>query len=831
MRARKWDINLGVKDGVLAGLLILCGLSLHAQTTKISGKVYDATTKEPLPFVNISFQDSKIGTSTDIDGNYSIETYYATDSIQASFVGYHKMTLKVRKDHSQRIDFPLQSSDTELEEVVIVYQKEENPAHPIIRSTIKNKKINNREKLEAYEYEVYNKVEFDLNNIDEKFKNRKVFKPFKFVWDGIDTTDDKDYLPVFLTESLSDFYYRKSPKTQREVIKATKVSGTDNESVQQFLGDMYTNFNVYDNNLHIFGKNFVSPVANFGFAYYRYYLMDSAFIGSDWCYKIRFQPKRKQEPCFIGDMWINDTTYAIRKIEADIAKDANINWVNELHVLQEFNEVEHEVWMLTKEQTIADLNVTDKSMGFYGRRTATYKDFVINKPRENEFYSGPTNIIVADDANEKTEEFWNEARHDTLSANEQFVYHMSDTMTQIPQFRTYVDVLTIIFTGYKIWGPLEIGPYASMYSNNPVEGHRFRLGGRTSNAFSTRLMIEGYGAYGLRDQDFKYGGGFKYFLGKKPRHHVGVYYKDDVEQLGASENAYSNDNVLAAFLRRNRRAPWNLTRVEEFKGYYDREWFEGLSNQLMFRRRRIHPLGGFEFDHINTDGDLEYINHITNSELIFYTRWAHGEKFLAGEFERISLGTKAPVLAFQLSLGLKDFWGGEYDYKKARVSVEDNFYVGVFGYTKYQAEVGKIWGTLPYPLLEMHSGNQTYYYYEHAFNTMNFFEFMSDEWVSGRVEHHFGGFFLNRIPLFRKLKWREVVAFKGVYGRLNPKHLEELTLGRNMYNLYDGPFLEGAVGVENILKVLRVDLLYRASYLDHPDIAKLGIRAKLHIDF
>lgn len=815
----------------------------YSQTTKVYGKVIDDK-GEPVPFCNIAFRDSKIGTTSDMDGNYAIETYYATDSLIFSSVGYARQSVKVRKDREQKIDITLASSSVQMETFnVYVDKKAENPAHPIIRRVQANRKINDRDKLGAYEYEAYNKVEFDINNVDSAFQEKRIFKPFQFVFENVDTTEEKPYLPIFMTESLSDFYFRKDPKTQREHIKATKVSGIENESVSQFLGDMYQNVNIYDNYIPVFGKNFVSPISGFGFAYYRYYLMDSAYIGNSWCYKIRFQPRRKQEPCFHGDMWINDTTYAIKEVDATIAEDANINFINALRVKQEYNQVQKEVWMLTKDELIVDFMVSNKAMGFYGRKLSSYKEFVINEPREDQFYSGPENVIVAVDADEQTDSFWSAARHDSLTVNQQFIYHLADTMKQIPAFRTYIDVITLILTGYKEIGKFEIGPYFSMYSYNPIEGHRFRLGGRTSNKFSTRLMLEGYTAYGLSDERFKYSIGFQYFLSKKPRRQrVGVYFTEDVEQLGQSSNAYSNDNVLSSFFRRP--GSWKLTRIEEQRAFFEREWFQGFSNQVMFRRRVMYPLGNLEYlRRLGDDGPFERINNIKTAEVTFYTRFAYREKYVSGEFERISLGTKYPVVDAQYTIGLKGFLDGQYDYQKVILGLKHKFFLGPLGHSKYRISAGKIWGTLPYPLLEMHTGNETYYYYNNAFNTMNFFEFVSDEWVSVMLEHHLDGFFLNRIPALRKLKWREVVTGKAVIGRLDDRHLNELQLAESMYPLLKEnsngdmvpfPFVEAAVGVENIFKVLRVDMLYRLSYLDtelNPDIVKFAIRAKLQIDF
>ncbi|MDG1159122.1 MAG: DUF5686 family protein [Flavobacteriales bacterium] len=812
--------------------ILLAGLNALGQKTKVSGKVTDAVTGEALPFVNILFVGTKSGTITDLDGNYSIETYYASDSLRASFIGYKSQALKVRRDQEQVLNFKLEMSSIQLEVAEIRPDEAENPAFAIVRGILNNKDINNREKLEAYEYEVYNKVEFDLNNLTEEFMERKIFKPFQFAFDNLDSSEEKVYLPIFMTENLSNFYYRKNPKTSKEVINAAQVSGIENNSVNQFLGDMYQNVNIYENNIIVFGKSFVSPVSNSGFAFYDYYLLDSTFIDNKWCYQIKFQPKRKQELTFNGDFWVNDTTYAIKQVDARIADDANINWIYGLQVKQSYDEVEEEVWMLTKDQLVVDFNVADKTMGFYGRKTTTYKDFVINKPKSEEFYKGISDIIVSDGAGDKDDEFWESHRHINLSENEKSVYQLVDSIQNIPQFRTIADIITLFVSGYKQVGKFEIGPYYTLYSFNPVEGHRFRLGGRTSNSFSKRVMLEGYTAYGLRDQRFKYGAGVWLMLSKQPRMLLRLEGKKDVEQLGASSGAFREDNVLSSVFRRN---PANkLTNVLEGKVTFEREWFYGLSNQIIFNHRVLRPLGALNYERFDDSNKTLVlpVGRLTTSEITLYTRFAYKEKYVSGEFERVSLGTKYPTIELALSSGLQGVLGADYDYRKIVFRVRDKLRFGPFGYAKLGVEAGKFFGQLPYPLLQLHQGNETFFYDETAFNTMNFFEFVSDEWVSASISYHLEGLVLNKIPLFRKLKWREVVSAKGVIGRFDERNLDELLLPETTYTFSGNkPFMEGAIGIENIFKVLRIDGLWRLSYLDNPDIVKFGIRAKLQIDF
>ncbi|HNR54297.1 MAG TPA: DUF5686 family protein, partial [Flavobacteriales bacterium] len=503
-----------------------------SQTTKVSGLVTDAKTGEPIPFASIAFVDSRIGASTDLDGRYAIETYYATDSIRVSTVGYVARSFAVKKDKVQVIDIALQPNSFELAEVVIK-PTEENPAFGILRRVIKNKPVNNREKLSAYQYHAYNKIEFDLNNITEDFTQKKIFKPFAFIFDNIDSTDAKPYLPIFMTETLSDVYYRQQPKKQREFIRGTKVSGVENESIARFMGDMYQNVNIYENFLVIFGKNFISPIADGGRGYYDYYLTDSAFVGKNWCYKLTFTPKRVQELAFTGEMWISDTTYAVHRIEAGIASGANLNFVQGFWVKQQYDQVQNEVWMLTRDELVVDLNVIRDTgeknknavQGFYGRRTATYRDFVINEPREDAFYDGVDDVVVELDPLSLGADYWDQHRHVPLTAKENAIYHMVDTMKTIPRFRTYVDIISTLATGYYEKGKVEIGPYFTTMSYNPVEGLRFRLGGRTSNSFSNWVEFEGYSAYGLLDERFKFGLATRGFISKEPRMLYRASYK------------------------------------------------------------------------------------------------------------------------------------------------------------------------------------------------------------------------------------------------------------------------------------------------------------------
>ncbi len=818
-------------------LLLMSGM-LGAQTTRVSGKVTDANTGEPLPFTSVAFVDSRISTTTDFDGVYTFDTYYATDSLRVTAVGYRPLALGVQRDKAQTIDFALQPALADLPEVVVTYT--ENSAFAILRQLVRNKPVNNRAKLAAYEYESYNKVEFDLNNITEDFKKKKLFKDFDFIFDYVDSTTKKPSLPIFMTETLSDVYYRQEPKARREVIKGSRVSGVENESITQFMGDMYQNVNVYENFLDLFGKNFVSPIADNGKQHYDYLLLDSNWVGHNWCYLIRFKPRHKQQLCFTGEMWINDTSFAVRRIDASIDPGTNLNFVQEFQVHQEYDEVAREVWMLTRDELLVDLNplrdTGDVSknplQGFYGRRTASYKDFVINKPRDDKFYEGVNEVVVELEPLSLGADYWDQHRHVQLTKRENDIYHMVDTMKRVPRFRTYIDIVNTVVTGYYPRGSIEIGPYFTTLSFNTVEGARFRLGARTSNQFSKWVEFEGYGAVGTKDGEFKYGLKTRGFISKQPRLLYRAGYKHDIEQLGQSLNAFREDNILSSVFRRNPAS--KLTMVNEFMVGLDREWFTGLDNTVLFRHRVLRPRGTLSYEQPATDPDVPptEVESITTSEVVLNTRFAHKEKYVSGEFDRISLGTPYPVIESHFAFGIPGLLQGDYAYQKVVLRLQQRVPLRTLGNANYMITAGQLWGALPYPLLFLHSGNETFYYDDEAFNTMNYFEFISDRAVSLMLEWHLDGYAFNRIPLFRRLKWREVAGFKTVIGSLDrEKHEQEMLFLPEMYDLEGGPFMEASAGIENIFKLLRVDGIWRLRYNDHANTRPFALRVKLYINF
>lgn len=821
---------------VLLFLLIITPVFVFGQKTKVTGVVTDGLSGEPMPYASVHFQGSKIGTLTDSVGAYILDTYYATDSLVFSSSGYLKIIVGVKKDQEQVINVTLPIQESEYDEVVVTATGE-FPSTILHKKVIANKPINDKEKLESYEYEVYNKVQMDVNNIGEKFKERGIVQRLDLVMDYLDSTEDgKSVLPVILSENVSDFYFKNSPKKKKEVVKATRISGIENIQLNQFLGDMYLDVNIYDNYIQFFNKSFISPVSNSARSFYKFYLEDSTFIDNQWCFKLRFVPKRTGDVTFTGEMWIHDTTYAVKSFKADISPGVNINYVQGMYLEHHFDLVAPEVWMLTEEKMIVDLKMTKKTgvYGFFGRRHSTRKNFTVNQPREDEFYRSDNTVEMLDSADQRSDEYWAQVRHEPLSATEEGIDQMIDSLNDVRFFKFLKNMIYFVSTGYYPVKKIEIGSIYSVFSVNPVEGARTALAIRTSNAFSRKIELGGRIAYGFKDQRIKYGLTFRANLSEKKRAMLSAYYNYDIEQIGQSSTAASVGSTFGTLLRTG---PLDkLTMVQKTGITLEKDVKKDIVLYAGIEWKEYVALGKANYVRLNsTTGLHDTINSLRTSEITLRYRWAKDEEFIAGAFDRTSIRSRFPIIAIQGVFGIKDIFGSDYNYQKLDVFIEHTAPIGFMGRIKYGINAGYIFGSTAYPFLKVHEGNQSYWLYTNAFNKMNFFEFISDRYVTGLLENHWDGLFFDRIPLVKKLKLRLVTTARVAIGSVDPKHTAEMLLPDFTKQFGKIPYVEVGAGIENILSVGRIDVFWRLTHLAPgvkvTDISNFGIRARYAINF
>lgn len=821
-------------------LLLLSALPLTAQVT-ITGRVTDEDTKEGIPFCSIYFEGTTIGASSDVDGYYELTASGSYDTLAVSAIGYEPQKKAVRSAvDSQVINFVLSAEGLELQEVVVLAG--ENPANAIVRNIAKYKEENRLESLDSYQYESYSKVELDLENIDPKLQQSKLLKPFEFVFENIDSTsDEKPFLPVYINEVLSDVYYLNEERKPKKVIRAQRATGTNNQTVIEYIKRIHQDYSVYDDWIYIVDKPFASPFSKSGLSYYEYYIIDSTYINGLWSYKLKFKPKRRQENTFFGDFWVADSVFAIHRVNMRMSPDVNINLVSRIIIYEEF-EPRNGAWLPQKGKMVVDFTPTKGAPGMIARRTETFKNFSVNEPATQKRYEEAEDFYTYKQVERDDEAFWQEARHEPLTATEATVYAMVDSIKNVPAFTTYVNVAEAVFGGYLSAGPIEFGPYPSTYSFNPVEGHRFRLGVRTTDALIDDVRMGGFLAYGLLDKDFKYGADFKWLVSKQPRRiMVGFGYTNDVSLNSENSESFEQGDLFSGVFRRD--LIQKLIRVEESKVFYEQYWKNGFSNRVTLLHRNMDPYGnvtddgrGFNYAYINNPlaGSPDIDTTINTTEIIFKTRYAQDEIIIDGDFNRASFGSQKPIAELQYTWGVNGVLGSDYNYHKLTLSYRHYFFINPIGWLSYRVRAGKVFGTVPFLLMEVHPGNEGYFASRNAFNMMTRYEFASDTYAALFLEHHFDGFLLNKVPLLRKLDLRTYATFKGVVGSISRRNAEVNRLNRfesTEVDTYAGfrapngrPYMEASVGIENILKIFQIEAIWRMTYLDNPQASIFGLR-------
>jgi hypothetical protein len=818
---------------LLIFLLSFTVVSALAQS-RISGKVTDARTGEALPFVSVYIKNTNTGTTTDEHGVYNIKLSNLPDSLTASFIGYKNQSKAVKKGVPvQEINFDLGLTSVSLQEILI--RPEENPAFRIMRQVMAHKKKNDKRKLTAYQYEAYTRMQLQADNLIQK-KGKVGLR--STVTSLVDTQlfvtgqDGKKLMPFFISESLSDYYYNRDPKKTKELIKASKVTGIgiqDGSLVAQVVGNNYQDYNFYQNWVSVLQKDFISPIADGWKGSYEYELLDSLLVGKMWCYQIKFAPKRPQDLAFHGHLWIDEETFAIRKIEAAISKSANINLVESIHLVQEELPTAAGAWLPVKTRIsmkVAKLSPTRP--GILVNINTSAKNIQVNNPQKLTLFEEPIQMLQR--ANASSDAFWTANRHDTLSASDQRSYTVIDSIKTAPGMPLFTKIATVLATGYLKVGKVILGPYPYLYANNNVEGHRFQGGFKTNIDFSKKWELSGYAAYGTLDQKLKYGTNVRYIITRQHWSEVGFSRREDLQRVGFMSEKLAASPFLMGFSRFG-----DLRRpvfTKETSAYLQRDISRGVTQRITLANRVFQPQYNFAFYNKGADNQLAPVKDFTTTELSFLTRYANNEVKVTNDNDRISLGNgKWPVISFKYTLGLNNFLHSTVDYQRVDAGISQNFVMGRLGKTNYRLEAGKIFTPVPYPLLEVHLGNQTPFYYVQTFNLMNNFEFASDTYASLHYEQYFEGLLLNSLPLVKKLKWRLLATSKLLYGSLSDENLKlivpngsEGTPDESFKTLNKGPYAEIGYGIENIFRVLRVDAIHRLTYLNDPAVKKFGLR-------
>ncbi|HEU4496414.1 MAG TPA: DUF5686 family protein [Flavobacterium sp.] len=809
----------------------------YAQT-KVSGIVYDEF-KKPLAYANVVFKGTTEGIITNEEGKFYIESKNTQTAIVVTFVGMEPKEVPLEKAVTYNIAVELGAGKA-LNEVVIYSgktSKKNNPAIDILRKIWARKKKNGLRQFKQYEYDKYEKVEFDLNTIDSALMKSKIFRGMEFVFKQVDTSDvtGKSYLPIFINEALSKVYGDNTTGKVKEVLAANKNSGFDsNQQIIAFIKDLYAEYDIYDNYLKFFDKDFVSPLSTTGINVYNYVLSDSTFIDKKWCYNIVFYPRRKSELTFKGDFWVNDTTFAIKKINLTASRSANINWVKEIYIEQEFEVLNDSVFLLTRDHMMSDfaLNKKEKSRGVYGKRTTLFKNHKFDIKKEDGFYKQEVNYF--DPAvYQKSDEYWEENRFENLNKDERGVYKMLDTLKTVKKFKRLYNLASILGSGYVEFNNFDFGPIFSTFGYNDVEGARIRAGGRTFFGQNDSWRIQGYGAYGFKDGQFKYGISGKVLLDKRSRFIISGGNRRDIEQIGVSLTT-SNDLLGRSFASSSLFATGDnskLTSVNLTNFSAEIEPVKNLVFQagVSYRTLKSASPATFSLDYFDENGNIK--GYTKQYEFNASVDYMPGRRSVGYGVERTDVDANYARLFLSFSQGIKGLFGSDFDYEKVQFYYRQPVLVGGFGRLFTTFEAGKIFGAVPLGLMGVVPGNQSFFIIDNTYNLMNYYEFMADEYVSLHFEHNFNGRLFARVPFLRKLNWREIIGIKGVYGTISDENRAINAQTAIPYTAPDEVYWEYHAGIGNIFKVLRIDFAWRGSYLDLPDANRFAVKASFGFYF
>ncbi|WP_276165591.1 DUF5686 family protein [Zobellia alginiliquefaciens] len=830
--------------------LLLCVLLLFSflagAQTKVGGIVVDED-NQPVAFANIIFKGSYEGTITDDNGNFYMESDDTHDTLVISFIGYENVEVPLTSKVTYKMNVIMKESSQQLDEVVLVggkQPKKNNPAIDILRKIWAKKRENGLSKFDQYAFEKYEKVEFDLNTIDSALMKKKIFKGLEFVFKDLDTSriTGKTYLPIFLNETFSKVYGDNRLDQEKEDILGNKNSGFDNnQAIIAFVADLYQEYDIYDNYLKFFDKSFTSPLSRTGVDVYNYALRDSAFIEDKWCYNIVYYPRRKNELTFKGDFWVNDSTYAVKNINLEVTKSANINWVKEIYIEQDFEVVNDSVFLLKRDYMMSDFSFQKKeeSRGMYGKRTTVFDNYEFDKKKPKEFYKVESNPYDPTVLN-RDSTFWENNRLESLNKDEKGIYQLLDTLKTVPKFKSYYNLVSILGSGYveiDKWN-MDIGSVYDVFGYNQAEGPRVRLGARSYFGENDLWRVEGYAAYGFEDHKLKHGVSGKLLLDRKNRLIISGGNRRDIEQLGVSLTA-TNDvlgrsiasSSLVTVGANNRLTNINLSTFNiEIEPVTNLRFGVGGA----FRTLSSALPDDFSLDYVDPEsptGVSSEIRQFDFNALLIYTP---GKRTIGYGVERKGMNDDYSTLLLSYTKGVDVVFDSDFSYSKLQFSYSQPWQIGGFGRLFSTLEMGKTFNDVPLGLLNVVPGNQTFFSNYGTFPNLDFYEFVTDTYVALHLQHNFNGRLFSRVPLLRKLNLREIIGLRGVWGDLSDENIAlsaPATVNTPLQAPSDKIYYEYSFGIGNIFKILRIDFNFRGNYLDAPDARPFSVTGTFGFDF
>lgn len=836
-------------------ILFLCSASIYSQTTTVQGIVRDSVTNEPLEFATVSFDGTTIGKLTNEKGYFSLTNRSGRTVVQISLMGYETRHITIPKGKVTKLDVKLQAPGVRLNEVVIrpkkeKYSKKDNPAVELIRKVIANKYNNKVTNQDYYMNDEYEKVLFALNDYKA---GKGLLKGMKLLEKYADTSliDNKVILPFSVRETMSNVYYRKNPKGTRRVITAHKTEGIDQdvnmEAANGIIDELFQDIDITDNTITLLMSDFVSPLSSTSSVnFYKWYIIDTVMIDRKKYVNLGFVPFNTRDVGFIGNIYVKpDSSYAVKRVSFRVPSKINVNYLDEMIVTQEFKEVAPTLWAPERISMAMDLSLY--GMGkVYVEKQRTYKDFIFNLPVDAAFLTEAP-VIYLSDYTERDSTFWSRSRPLAIGKD----YQMDDMVKELRRSNRFIDLTfkaaDILSTGYiptngdEKKNKLDLGTVLTFYSYNRLEGNRLRLTASTTKNLHPHLFLYGYGAYGTKDEKFKYYGEATWAFNNKeyhkdefPRRNLTLAYKYDINSLGQRFLQAERDNIFMSFWAKHYD---NMTYNKMLEVSYIYEYYNGFSYGLYGKNYHEKPAGKLKFEMLDENGNLTEFRNLKTTEVGAFARLALKQKFFQQRRKRRNLPSDGFTFDLSHAMGLKNVFGGQYNYNKTALSVDKEFWIPPYGRIGFTMKGEKLWGTAPFPLLLSGNANSSVTIQRGSFYMLRAMEFLNDSQLSWDISYQSGGWLFNRIPLFRIMKWKEVLGFRGFWGHLSKRN--DPDYNRNLMIFPDDvyrmdknkPYMEYSIGIQNIFQLFRVDYVRRINYLNHENIDKSGFRISFEMAF
>ena len=850
-------------------------LSSVGVSAQIKGVVTDSITNEPLLYATVQYEGKGVGTTTNGEGQYTVENRKGWTELTFSSIGY--VTKKVKINANTKIlNVKLQPDDIILSEVVVKPQKEKysrknNPAVEFMKKVIAHKKAQKLEENDYYQYQKYEKMKMSLNDVTPEKMEKGIYKKFSFFKDQVEVSPktNKMILPVSIKETASKTVYRKSPKSEKTIIEGMNSTGIEEffntgDMLGTILTDVFSNINIYDDDIRLLQRRFVSPIGKGAITFYKYYLMDTIMVDKQECVHLTFVPQNPQDFGFTGHLYVAyDSTYAVKRCTMNLPKKTGVNFVENMDIVQEYEQMPDGNWVLTDDDMTVELKFVKGIQGLEVQRTTKYSDYKFDEI-EPRFFRLKGDVIKEANMLAKSDEYWAKVRQVPLTKKESTMDLFMNHIEQIPGFKYVIFGAKALIENFVETGSrkhpskFDFGPINTIITSNYVNGTRFRLSGMTTGNFDPHWSLSGYGAYGTRDKKWFYSGQVAYSFNKReyvlwefPKHYLAFKYTYDVMSPMDKYLATDKDNMFVG---------WKWTTVDQMSYIrdatltYELETNTGFSVNAMLRHRNDQPAGNLVYWKNNGDAPGELtdltvdplepqtfkntrVNDITTTEIGLTLRYAPGETFVNTKQRRIPVSLDAPIFSISHTMGLKGVRGGEYNFNLTEASIRKRFWFGSWGKLDITARAGAQWNSVPFPLLNLPMANLSYItQLNESFNLINNMEFLNDRYSSLALSYDLNGKLFNRIPLIKKLKWREMFRIRGLWGTLTDKNNPYKSNDPDLflfpmrngvptsYVMGKTPYIEASVGIYNIFKLLHIEYVRRLTYTDIPGTQKGGIR-------